>query len=111
LALLEGRLLQHEDIAVERVPEAIDAGQLAAERDLVIRELERDTALLAEVRAALDRIEHGHYGSCLNCGKEIHRARLLALPWTAYCIGCQETLELEREAESRGDIKLLDEAA
>ncbi len=111
LVLLDRRLRQHEGITVERAPEAIDAGQLAAERDLAISNLERDTALLGDVRAALERVADGSYGLCQNCGKEIRRARLLAVPWAAYCIGCQEITESEKGSESKGAIPLLDEAA
>lgn len=111
LALLESRLRRHEDITVERVPETIDEGQLAAERDLAIRNLERDTALLRDVRAALERLAEGSYGVCLNCGEEIRGARLFAVPWAAYCIRCQETMELEQEPASRGATPRLDEAA
>ncbi len=111
LALLDSRLRQHEDITVERQAEAIDEGQLSAERDFAIRNLERDTAQLRDVRAALDRIADGSYGLCLNCGEEIRRARLLAVPWSAYCIGCQEAMERESESGSRDAAPLLDEAA
>jgi len=111
LDLLDRRLRQHEGITVERAPEAIDAGQLAAERDLAISNLERDTALLGDVRAALERIADGSYGLCQNCGKEIRRARLFAVPWAAYCIDCQETTESEMGSEPKGAIPLLDEAA
>jgi DnaK suppressor protein len=111
LAQVGSSLRRHEDITVERVPEAIDEGQLSAERDFTIRTLERDTALFREVRAALERIEDGSYGLCLNCGVEIRRARLSAVPWTAYCIGCQEAMELESGYPAGGDVPMLDEAA
>ncbi len=111
LILLDSRLRQHEDIAVERVPETIDEGQLAAERELAIRNLERDTAQRRDVTAALERIADGSYGLCLNCGEQIRRARLFAVPWAAYCIQCQETMELVKESASKDAIALLDEAA
>ncbi len=110
-ARLERRLRRQEDIAIERVPEEIDAGQFAAERDLAIRGMERETALLREMRAALERIEDGAYGLCLNCGEEIRRVRLLAVPWAALCIGCQEAVELEAGAASGTEVTRLDEAA
>ena len=48
---------------------------------------------LTRIRAALDRIAEGTYGQCLNCGKTIGVKRLEALPWTPYCIDCQEKIE------------------
>ena len=64
--------------------------QLASERELAIRSLDRDSQLLRKVRTALARIADGSYGVCLHCEEEINPKRLAAVPWTAYCIQCQE---------------------
>lgn len=48
--------------------------------------LHSSSAGLAEVEAALERIEAGTYGRCAVCGEEIAEGRLEARPWTAYCI-------------------------
>ena len=48
--------------------------------------------LLALVDAALKRISQGTFGMCLNCGQEIGGKRLEAIPWTRYCITCQELI-------------------
>lgn len=45
---------------------------------------------LRELRSALDRIDAGTFGLCLDCEEEISRNRLAAAPWAPYCIGCQE---------------------
>ncbi len=46
--------------------------------------------VLGQVRAALQRIEDGSYGICLDCGRSIEPARLEAVPWTPYCLADQE---------------------
>lgn len=51
-------LARREDITIERAPDTLDEVQLAAARDLSTRSLERNTRLLREVRAALDRIRN-----------------------------------------------------
>lgn len=43
---------------------------------------------LAEVDAALARVDAGTYGVCERCGEPIGEARLDALPATRTCIGC-----------------------
>jgi DnaK suppressor protein len=43
---------------------------------------------LAEVTAALDRIDRGTYGRCEACGKAVTKARLDALPHARHCIAC-----------------------
>jgi RNA polymerase-binding protein DksA len=42
--------------------------------------------VLAEIDAALKRIDDGTYGTCNSCGKEIPAERLEAVPWAALCI-------------------------
>ncbi len=57
------------------------------QRDLALRE--RAQIHLAQVEAALLRLDEGGFGLCRRCGQPIAEARLEALPWAAYCIGCQ----------------------
>jgi RNA polymerase-binding transcription factor len=85
------RLLRKRDgMAIQKTPDALDEVQLATERELVTRNLERESNVQRDVRAALRRIEQGDYGTCLNCDDEIGLKRLNAVPWTSLCIGCQE---------------------
>lgn len=55
---------------------------------------------LEQVRAALQRIEDGSYGECIDCGRAIEPARLEAVPWTPYCRADQE--KHEHEAANAG---------
>jgi RNA polymerase-binding transcription factor len=43
---------------------------------------------LQKIDAALERIEAGEYGSCVNCGEEIPKARLDFDPAVASCVDC-----------------------
>jgi DnaK suppressor protein len=79
-----------EGIAIEKSADALDEVQYATERGLAIRSLDRDSNLLRNVRAALGRIEEGGFGVCLYCEEDISPKRLAAVPFTAYCIVCQE---------------------
>lgn len=45
-------------------------------------------AQLASVRAALERVKAGTYGTCAKCGAAIAPERLEYLPDTPYCTGC-----------------------
>jgi DnaK suppressor protein len=93
---LAPQLRKRDGIAIEKTPDALDEVQLATQRELVTRNLERESKVLREVHAALNRIEHGNYGICLNCEEEIGPKRLKALPWTPLCIGCQEQEDRRR---------------
>ncbi len=55
-------------------------------------------AQLRLVRQALGRIEDGTFGDCVRCLQSIGTKRIEALPWTPYCINCQERIE-------RGDVE------
>ena len=91
---------RREGLAIERVPDASDEVQLAAERELTSRGLERDSKLLRNVRAALERIAEDTYGTCLHCEGEISPKRLHAVPWAALCIKCQDVADRNPEPGS-----------
>jgi DnaK suppressor protein len=88
---------RREGLAIERTPDALDEVQFAAARELSTRNLERESSLLRQVRAALDRIADGTYGACLQCEEEISPKRLKAVPWATLCIGCQEQADRNRQ--------------
>ena len=52
-----------------------------------------DREVLQKVDEALVRLETGGFGQCLECGAEINRKRLEAVPWASHCITCQEKRE------------------
>jgi DnaK suppressor protein len=87
---LAPQLRRRDGIAIEKTPDALDAMQLATQRELMTRNLERGSKVLRDVSAALRRIQEGTYGTCLNCEEEIGPKRLQAVPWTPLCIECQE---------------------
>ena len=49
--------------------------------------------LLMLIEEAFNRIREGNFGTCTNCGNLIGEKRLSAVPWTPYCIDCQELQE------------------
>ncbi len=49
--------------------------------------------LLMAIEEAFNRMRDGAYGTCTNCGTEIGPKRLEAVPWTSFCIDCQELQE------------------
>jgi len=51
-----------------------------------------DMKLLREIADALQRIEQGTYGVCLECEEPISVKRLDAVPWARYCVTCQEEI-------------------
>ena len=99
------QLRKRDAIAIEKTPDLLDEIGLAAERELMTRNLERGSNVLRNVRAALSRIDEGSYGMCLNCEEEIGTKRLNAVPWAALCIECQQTEDLERHGHPNRLLK------
>lgn len=60
---------------------------------------DREMVKLRRIDAALERIEEGVYGFCLESGEEIEEKRLETQPWAEYCLEVAE--EKEREASQR----------
>ena len=61
--------------------------------EFLFHQSNNERQLLAMVEGALDRIRVGTFGQCISCGEEINSKRLEAVPWTRFCIACQEKLE------------------
>ena len=78
------------------VLDPVDRAESTYEKEILFRESENETEMLKMVESALDRINAGNYGECLSCGREISRERLVAVPWTHYCIECQTRIEREQ---------------
>jgi RNA polymerase-binding protein DksA len=70
-----------------------DTATVTYDRELDYTLEENSEHMLAEIDAALQRIDDGTYGRCTNCDKEIAPARLEARPWATLCIDCQRTRE------------------
>lgn len=90
--------LDHErtDILQTMRDEVADPGDEAeARREEEVRSGEeaRDEAEVREVEAALQRLDDGSFGECVECGVDIPVARLSAVPSAARCIDCQERRE------------------
>ena len=105
--LLESRLRQvlasqgfGEAFHVSQCADMIDMTQEAADRDLAVELMDRESVLARSLRSAIGRIENGMYGICAECEGEIAPKRLEAIPWAELCIACQERAdERERQRE------------
>lgn len=89
-AELTTNLPGRDGILIEQTSDTLDQTQSAAARDLAVETLNRHSARLREVDAALARFNDGTYGICLHCEEEIGARRLKAVPWAGYCIACQQ---------------------
>ncbi|MCU1294600.1 MAG: transcriptional regulator, TraR/DksA family [Bryobacterales bacterium] len=108
---LERMVRNRDAITIEKSADALDEVQYASERELAIRNLDRETNLLRNVRAALRRIDEGTFGICMHCEEDISPKRIAAVPWAPFCIQCQEQADRNREESNETFDELLVNAA
>jgi DnaK suppressor protein len=63
------------------------------EQEFTLSLLETEEDTLGMIDSALERIDSGNYGKCVQCEGAITKTRLNALPFTPLCIQCAEKLE------------------
>ena len=113
---LRTRLLEQRTEMYDMYNQDIRAGQESADdgtedivdrannhynRELMFSLSDSERQRLLQIEDALRRMDEGAYGRCSNCGGPINPKRLEAVPWTRFCIDCQELVErgmLEAEA-------------
>ena len=67
-------------------------------KESVFKETTADWSIFTQVRDALQRIEKGTYGTCVDCGRQIEDRRLDSVPWTSYCLDHQNRHERDLAA-------------
>jgi RNA polymerase-binding protein DksA len=96
--LRQAETLQAEadSLTEDREPGDVQFDEESGEGDTLAVERERDLALSAQARAAIEEIDRaitkiheGSYGRCENCGTAIPKERLKALPYAALCVKCK----------------------
>jgi len=87
-AVKQGRQAVAEDTL-----DVADQAVFSYQKEMIFSQSTEGHSQLTLVRLALERLHEGSFGECLNCGHTIGEKRLEALPWTPYCIECQEKVE------------------
>jgi len=85
-----------DSLTEDREPGDVQFDEESGEGDTLAVERERDLALSAQARAAIEEIDlaiakihDGSYGQCDRCGTAIPKERLKALPYAALCVKCK----------------------
>lgn len=75
---LSGYSIHMADMATDNFDREFNLGLASSEQQL-----------LNQIDEALRKIDEGKYGICETCSKPISQKRLLAVPYTRFCIKCQ----------------------
>jgi len=94
IAAQRGGAVSRADMAAEHFSHSAEShAQTMSERENEFAMNEHETAELAQLDAALARIQSGDYGTCTDCGVDIQPERLQAAPQALRCIACQTRAE------------------
>ena len=101
------RKQQISESAMQDTGDSVDEASRSIEKELLFELSDNERVTLDQIEAALRKIDKCTYGKCESCQTPIAKARLDALPFARYCIGCQSTSEtapdlVEQPAEFRG---------
>jgi DnaK suppressor protein len=77
----------------------VDKAETSYTKEFLLSLSDGERDQLLQIDEALKRLEHGDFGFCQVCHKEIGEKRLKAIPWTPLCINCQEKAEEELRAQ------------
>jgi len=85
---------------VAEVEDPADGSISSESKESLLQQTTFDWNVFTQVRDALQRIENGAYGKCVDCGRRIEAARLESLPWTPYCLADEERRDQERVVQA-----------
>ncbi|HJW26318.1 MAG TPA: TraR/DksA C4-type zinc finger protein [Rhodocyclaceae bacterium] len=71
------------------IPDLGDASVADLLIDLDNAMIHRDVEEIRDIEAALERMDQGDYGTCIDCGLAIEFERLQAFPAARRCLPCQ----------------------
>lgn len=78
--------------------DVVDKAETSYTKEFLLSLSDADREQLLLIDEALKRLRREEFGVCLLCHQEIGRKRLEAVPWTPFCIDCQEKAEEESRA-------------
>jgi DnaK suppressor protein len=82
-----------QESADDGTEDIVDRANNSYNRELMFSISDGERILVLQIEDALRRMDEGTYGRCNNCHQAINILRLEAVPWTRFCIDCQELAE------------------
>ncbi|MDD8020591.1 MAG: TraR/DksA family transcriptional regulator [Acidobacteriota bacterium] len=84
---------ESKEIETDTALDVVDKAETSYTKEFLLGLTDSEREQLQLIDQAIDRLEKGEYGLCQVCHKEIGKKRLQIVPWTPYCISCQEKIE------------------
>ena len=96
----EGYLVDHHEAGEDLA----DVGTDNFSRDTELQIMSSEERTLILVQEAVERLIEGTYGECIDCGGEIGKGRLDAIPYAKLCISCKEVREENEGVAPREEV-------
>jgi DnaK suppressor protein len=89
--------IEHEtrSLDVDSSQDSADRCVTSSSKESLFERSSKRRTLLRLIESALRRIVDGSFGVCVACDDDIQGRRLEALPWTQFCLRCQQAIEEE----------------
>jgi DnaK suppressor protein len=96
---LTNTITESKEMESNVAQDLVDKAETSYTKEFLLSLSDGEREQLLQIDEALKRLEHGEFGVCQVCQKEISGKRLHAIPWTSMCINCQEKAEEELRAQ------------
>ena len=87
---------ESKEVETDIAQDVVDKAESSYTKEFLLSLSDAERRQLALIDDALRRLQGKEFGLCQMCGKPISKKRLAALPWTPYCIDCQQKQEQEK---------------
>jgi DnaK suppressor protein len=84
---------ESKEVEVDIAQDLVDKAESSYTKEFLLSLSDAEREQLRLIDDALRRLPTKEFGICQMCTKEIGKKRLAALPWTPYCIDCQQKKE------------------
>jgi len=81
------------DHLIEQVADIADDAVQSHNRQLMMGLGEKEFGKLRLVEEAIEKLDGGQYGICLECEDLISEERLTVIPFASHCVNCLEIIE------------------
>ena len=90
---VQGKYKSSKDHLTEQVSDIADDAVQSYDRQLMMGLGEKEFEKMRLVEEAIEKLDEGQYGICLECEELISEERLTVIPFASYCVDCLELIE------------------
>ncbi len=95
---LSGFINESKEMESNVAQDLVDKAETSYTKEFLLSLSDAERSQLLMIDEALRRLSRDDFGICQQCGQEVGRKRLAAIPWAPLCIDCQEKNEEEQRS-------------